>query len=587
MSESSHYFLPPTSAPTMPTAEDEHRAQVTEAMHAVLDDDWSDVAMSYMEQCVDPESLEVWGRPDTSDNVFADMATTLSEPGHYARQWTCQHRSPQARKLIGPNGMLDRGRYRSRAKYTERGAWALGDYLLHIQAPASDRVTFTPIRPDRIYKETAPDDPSRLVVLWHYRRRFIEAAGQYLWCVDKYDIRNAEAPKFHIEVAQDFAGESVTVHSGTDVTSEFLGSYMEKTGRPNLSGEHYPWRDKASEPAIPYAVLSTRDSGRQWNYTARYGSFLATLVISLLSTYTMHAARDASGSFVVFTGIQRPAADARNVNQDRSAPLLRITAGSALFAAEDPDSKAGPKSFDIKPGTNLQALSMYLHQMRAQAAARFGVGGGEAVRNDANPTSASALLITEAKKMEAVRSADELFRAFDFEVLRLCSVVLSMWGVSVPEDGYSVTYYHPAATPAQVREQREQEKYDVEAGYRSQVQIYMERHPGTDRAMAIQKLAEMQADARAVERAIEALEEDPEGGAVVLDPDEYLDTVDELATAAEVIEAASEEGRDLTDEEAASIGAALVEAIALLGGPSDDEEDPDDMPPLSPSAEEE
>lgn len=581
MPSQGHYFLPPTAAPAMPSQEDELRAQVTEAMHAVLDDDWSDVAMSYLEQCVDPESLEVWGRPDTSDNVFADMSTTLSEPGHYGRAWNASHPNRSANKLVAPGGMLDRGRYRSRAKYTERMAWGLGDYLLHIQAPAPDRLTFTPVRPDRIYAESAMDDPSRFVVLWHARLRYIKAIDRRVWCWDQYDILDPKDPKFQVVTAEMVTPEGVEpIAAGTDITAMLFGDYLQRIGADGLSGSNYKWRTKSGEPWIPYPVLRTRDSGRQWNYTARYGSFLATLVISLLSTYTMHAARDASGSFVVFTGIQRPGTDTRNNHSDRSAPMLRITAGSALFAAEDPESKNGPKSFNIAPGTNLQALSMYLHQMRAQAAARFGVGGGEAVRNDANPTSASALLITEAKKMQAVRSADELFRAFDRDVLKTCSVCLRAWGVEVPEDGYSITYYHPPATPAEMREQREQENHDVDKGYRSQVQVYMERNPGTDRAAAIRALAEIQADRVAVERAVAALEsgEEMEDNIIILDVDEYEDTVDELDAAAEVLANAARDGREPDAEEMASVSAAIVEALSLLGGAVDVEDDA----PLSP-----
>jgi hypothetical protein len=583
MNNYTHEFLTRNvGMPPMPTAWDEYRACVVEAMHAVMDNDWADVAAEYMAGNVDEQTMEVWGRPDTSDNVHRDMATALSQPGHYTRQWKVLHPLKRADRVIGPGGVLERGGFLARMPFVEMMAWGLGDYIVHVLATGPDDVSYTPVRPDRVWYRGAPEDPSKPVEFWHVRRRWVGRAERYLWCWDKYDISDPTNPRFAVETAEPFKIGEVEYQAGQDLTLSLFEHYLAKTGATEMVGDAYRWRNKANEPVIPYAILRTVDSGRPWNYHARYGSFLATLVISLVSTYVMHAARDASGSMVLLVDIALPAAEKRNLDERGAPAMARLTAGSMMAVKSAQGATNGGKVVPVGPGTNLQALAMYLHQLKAQAAQRFGVGGGEAIRNDANPTSASALLISEKKKMEATRAADELFRKFDRKVLYLTSAVLRAWGVDVPEDGYSIQYYQPASTPAEMTADREQEQYDVENGYRSKVEIYMDRHPGLDRKGAIQALARIAADRMAVDRAVAEMTAEsttptePSPDVVAMPAEEVDDIIDDIETAQDLLERLADV--DGAPSELSEVASVLAEIGAMMRReeiPGEEESDTD------------
>lgn len=570
--------------PPMPTKYDQVRAEMTAPMVAVLDEDWADVSSRYMQLSVDPEVLAAWGPPDTSDNVFADMATALSQPGHYSREWYARHGSTRATRVVGPNGIMARSGYTSRMAYAERMAWALGDMVVHVESTGPGECSFHPVEPHYVYIEGADHDPSLPVVLWHLRLRYLKSARQHVWCWDQYSVRDPDVPYFRVIVGEDVQnvpdGATPTV-KGSDITGEL---FRDEDGNPQtFDGDDYRWWDSAASrdeergaPLIPYAIMRTVDSGRPWNYTARYGCFKTTLLISIISTYVLHAARDASGSMVVATGVDAPSTTTRRMGDEDSPRQLAMTPGSLVILPERESAKHPPQFKVIGPGVNLQPLDMYLRGVRARAAERFGISGGDAIRNDANPTSASALLITDKQKMRATRAADDLFRRFDQEILRIVSACQRAWGVEVPARGYSITYFDPPPTPAEQKEGRDQADWEVSNGYKSQVQVYMDAHPGTTRADAIRALAQVQKDNRDLARVIDQEGEDRDM-CVPVPVDDYSDAVEELAEAADALEALRSAGDTIRPEDLDTIAESLTEAVDMLAGADDDEaEDSDD-----------
>jgi hypothetical protein len=229
----------------------------------------------------------------------------------------------------------------------------------------------------------------------------------------------------------------------------------------------------------------------------------------------------------------------------------------------------------VGPGANLQPLDLFLRAKRQQAAERFGIGDAAAVQNSSNPMSAQSMLLSHASRREAAEQSEELFRAGDLALLRACSVVLRAHGVNVPEDGYTVQYWRPDAMPQEMAARRDQDEWDVANGYRSKVDVYMDRHPGTSREDAIQALARVQVDQAAIER--ETLSLDSTGPAMVgVDPDDLVDAVGELADAADALEAM--EAGALVDADAIAKAAhAISEAVDLLArGQAPDDEDGED-----------
>lgn len=550
----------------MPTDTDEDRSRILLPMSRVLDEDWSDVAADYMSEFIAEERLASWGPPDTSDNVFADICRQLATPGHYGHRPVFRHRNNSANRLIKPGGLLDQARYASKLQSVEYRAWGLGDMLVHVHAPSSDRLVFRPVQPQNVYVEASDEDPSEPVVIWELRRRYVAAAGGTIWAWDRWSIRPDDI-HYRVVAAHDakYAQDSVGVKSGDDITELLFGETFE--------GDDYSWRTKDGDPALPWAWYRTADSGALWQSTVRYGAFKATLGVAVLSTYVMHAARDASGSTVIVHGLEPPATTARRIGSQDQTRSIHLSPGSMLFLAEREGSK-GVGVTTVGPGANLQPLDLFLRAKRQQAAERFGIGDAAAVANSSNPTSAQSMLLSHATRREAAEQSEELFRAGDMALLRACSVCLRAHGVSVPESGYTVQYWRPDAMPQEMQARREQDEWDVANGYRSTVDVYMDRHPGTSREDAIASLARVKMDQTAITREIQSMEPD-EVAAIGVDPDDLVDSVGELSDAAEALQSMIDAGEIDVDRMAQTVES-ISEAIDLLGRTPDelDEEAP-------------
>jgi hypothetical protein len=492
-----------TTRPEMPTQRDEDRARLLLPMSRVLAEDWSDVAADYMSEFIAEERLATWGPPDTSDNVFADICRQLSTPGHYGHRPTIRHRNNAANRLIKPGGLLDQARYASKLQSVEYHAWGLGDMLVHVHAPRADRLVLRPVQPQNVYVEASEDDPSEPVVIWELRRRYVAAAGGTIWAWDRWSIRPDDV-HFRVVSALDskYTQDSVGVKANEDITELVFGQ--------TFDGDDYRWRLKDGSPALPFAWYRTADSGALWQSTVRYGAFKATLGVAVLSTYVMHAARDASGSTVIVHGLEPPATTAQRIGSQDQTRSIHLSPGSMLFLAEREGSK-GVGVTTVGPGANLQPLDLFLRAKRQQAAERFGIGDASAVANSSNPMSAQSMLLSHATRREAAEQSEELFRAGDLALLRACSVCLRAHGISVPESGYTVQYWRPDAMPQEMSARRDQDEWDVANGYRSTVDVYMDRHPGTSREDAIASLARVRIDESAIAREVAAADVDPLG----------------------------------------------------------------------------
>jgi hypothetical protein len=426
--------------------------------------------------------------------------------------------------------------------------------LVHVHAPSSDKLVVRPVYPFDVYVEPSEEDPSEPVVLWELRRRYVAAAGGTIWAWDRWSIREGDT-YFRVVAAQDgqYDQNAVGVKDGEDITALLFGETFE--------GDDYRWRLEDGSPALPFAWYRTADTGSLWQSTVRYGAFKATLAVAVLSTYVMHAARDASGSTVIVHGLEPPATTSRRIGSEDQTRSIHLSPGAMLFLAEREGSK-GVGVTTVGPGANLQPLDLFLRAKRQQAAERFGIGDAGAVANSSNPTSAQSLLISQATRREAAEQSEELFRAGDLALLRACSVVLRAQGVNVPEDGYTVQYWRPDAMPQEMAARREQDTWDVSNGYRSTVDVYMDRYPGTSREDAIRALAQVQVDQGAIDREIRGMEPE-ELPMIGVDPDDLMDSVEELSAASDALEEMVQSGE--IDREAVALALeSISEAVDLL-----------------------
>jgi len=116
--------------------------------------------------------------------------------------------------------------------------------------------------------------------------------------------------------------------------------------------------------------------------------------------------------------------------------------------------------------------------------------------------------------------------------------------------------------PQEMQARREQDEWDVANGYRSTVDVYMDRHPGTSREDAIASLARVKLDQTAITREIQSMDPD-EVPAIGVDPDDLLDAVGELSDAAEALQSMNRAG-ELDEDEMAKAVESISEAVSLL-----------------------
>ena len=108
----------------------------------------------------------------------------------------------------------------------------------------------------------------------------------------------------------------------------------------------------------------------------------------------------------------------------------------------------------------------------------------------------------------------------------------------------------------------EQDTWDVSNGYRSTVDVYMDRYPGTSREDAIRALAQVQVDQVAIDREIRGMEPE-ELPMIGVDPDDLMDSVEELSAASDALEDMVQSG-EINPEAVALALESISEAVDLL-----------------------
>jgi len=116
--------------------------------------------------------------------------------------------------------------------------------------------------------------------------------------------------------------------------------------------------------------------------------------------------------------------------------------------------------------------------------------------------------------------------------------------------------------PQEMAARREQDTWDVANGYRSTVDVYMDRYPGTSREDAIRALAQVQVDQGAIDREIRGMEPE-ELPMIGVDPDDLMDSVEELSAASDALEDMVQSG-EINPEAVALALESISEAVDLL-----------------------
>ena len=481
--------------PKMPTAHDEARAQVQRLLYALAVDDWREVLEEYVEQMVGPERAASWGPVDTSVNDLADFAGQVG--ALYTRRPTVL--GPEGTdRLVDVEGLLDAAGWWQKAAHVEYMAIAMGDFLVRPSVNERGQIGFRAVAPQNVYAEADPDDPTRPIKLKELRWRFVEELGEALWCWDCYDIRpGREAYRIEAAESRVFARGARRVVEGEDLSAAVLAT----PGAPYepFVGERYPFRRRGGNgfPYIPFVWYRAADTLSLWGHDRRRGPAQGTLNGGLLSTYSLQAARDATGMAVLAWGLEPITGDAQNVGQPNQLRSINLKPGAMMYHRTAEDARqVGVK--EVGPGARLESLKTFTDSYHGRGARRFGLKPSTATRASGNPTSAAALRISDEERREFIAGLTPLFRRAD---QRLIGIVASLWNQNVgkgeiifAESGYSVVYAPIPKTPDEKEAEREEVAYLRGNGMLSKVQAFQRFHPGATREAALEALAQVARD---------------------------------------------------------------------------------------------
>lgn len=552
--------IPPR--PKFPTEADEARVQLVEGMYAVMMDDWDDIAQDWIDRHIGEERAQTWGPPDTSMNDMLDYATQASTPGLYGQQPI----------ILGPDGsdrlleIIDSAGVWTKQQHVQIMSVGMGDYLVRPQVDASGLISVRTVSPHRVYAVPHADDPTRPVAVWELRLRQLGANGPYVWTWDQYDIQTRGEESYRIvaasEVEADTDADREPIAIGADLTAKFLPDAPEG----GYNGDAYPFRYRSTFPFIPFVWYRSEDVSQMWAYSMRKGGYLGALMTMLTATYTGQAARDATGSAVIVGNLYPLGGSVDNVGQMDQVLTLNVKPGAILYHETKPNG-GSPFVKEIGPGANLQTLLQYAQAVSSRNAGRFGLAPSEVTKRSANPSSAAALAIMDEKRREFSKRIEPLYRRSDLKLIRMFAAMYNAArGTQYPERGYSIVYQQPPPSPAQREADREQQKHDLELGQTSELQIYIDSHPGISRDEAIRQLARVRADRALIDAEAQRMVDLDRLGDDITD-DQIREALEEVMEARDVLTDMAESSPD-----AARALDGLDEAIGLLASLESGEE---------------
>lgn len=482
----------------MPTPADVRRTTLILARQSLLDDDCEDVAREYLVAKAGDEKAAILGIPDTSANPIASAGRQLSTPGLYGTAPKIRHADPAAGPLfeqVALSGWL------TRMQHTQLMAWALGEWFLRFDIPRDvGHVTVRAVSPVDVYVESNPDLPDVPVVLWERRCRY-GPDGKWAWFWDRYD-RGERSP--------DGTGwrrppsyNVVAAIAKDGVREDFSAYFLPGAPPGGFVGDAYPFM-LDGVAFLPWATYRAIDTGRKWNHDANRGITKGSLNAMMLWTYASYAALGATGRVVLAINCEFGASVQQAPNdqsQTARVKTIPLTPGSILQGRSLEGTQ--PMIQEVGPGADLDKLADYAQGYELSQYVRAGLNPADVTRTAANPTSGSALAISDKGRREYADRVRPLFERVDQQALTIIAKLMRITGMGQPPlTGYTIEYHAIPETPGEQAARREARDADMAAGRLSPIDAYMDDHPGLSREAAQAALVQIAVEKARLDRAI-------------------------------------------------------------------------------------
>lgn len=480
------------------------RAEYQEARVQILDEDHEEVVHDWMEGIVLPEVLEHWGPPDIANNPLSAYANQLTTPGRYWSRPVALHAEApgEAEGLIGARGLMVRSGYWTAMQRQEFLAVGMGDAFFHVSISPRKTLVFRPVENHNLVLAFDSNEPNRIIGLRERWLHWVVQEKQWRWVWRVYDISDPEHPSYRILDATRTDEESGRPE---DVSGLLLerpdGTYGPLEGADYLDA----YSDEEGAPYIPY-VRHRSANVPGWNLWELRGLHRASLRLATYATYVGRSALDATAPSGILHDVQvgadtRPSEGVHPASAGAPVRQIGITPGMIIMG-----TVTGEKPGYIALGTSeaLPALFAFMKGYSADLLRSRGLGGADAQKMAANPTSGTALHISDKQRREFSEKVDPLFREADLSAIRMAALMCNRWlGASFPTSGYAIVYKRPPPSPQEDAADRDRQAWELEHRFRSHVDVIVERNPGITREDALALAARVRAEEAEIQRLTE------------------------------------------------------------------------------------
>ncbi len=499
----------PAAHTVFPPSEQE-RVQQLAKRWAVLREEHEDLAKEHMANYVDKDRLSRWGPPDLARNPVVKVCRGMSTPGAYGITPTLKGEDAEALKAHA-DALWALKQDMQFIAYGLGSAWVRIDYAEDLQ-----RVVYETVRPQDIWCEPHPSDPTEPISLYHLDVRLVpDGSGKlvrkYVWQV--WSIKG-EQPTCTLKVAKPNGelGDDVTL-----VLSEALRNKIAS----------WPWRYPTGSPLagqafLPFERHVSREDGTMFAWQAGRSAFVATMNSAMLATYALKSARDCTGKAHLIAGVRLPAAIAPDASGGGGVRNLQLEAGE-ITVGEVIEGQT-PWHVEIGGGEHLADLQLFNQSYLADVVSDLGLPQqADATRAGSNPVSGVSMYLSQgAKRAEQLRQ-EPFCRRADLRTLPKVAALVGLSG------RVSISYYRIELAPEERRAEREERAERRKAGTLSIVDIYLEENPGVERDAAMVELARIATEEAEVKRAAAAADgapvAEPASGVVLAEASAVVDQV--------------------------------------------------------------
>jgi hypothetical protein len=248
----------------------------------------------------------------------------------------------------------------------------------------------------------------------------------------------------------------------------------------------YPYVKSDGTAFLPYSMYHAQETGSLWNTYDTQGLYEGTLNLALKYTNLAHAELKASWAQRYIVGAQVAGVGVTgSTNPTKRAAV--ITDPSTALMLEPTDDSIQPQIGQWSSPADLDKMVSAITMYARGLASHLGLNAADVTRTSGDPRSGYALAVNRDSQRTLQRRFAPVFGRADVRTITIVAVLLNRWHegegtpgwVSLPEDGWTITYRGIPLSADEKAALREDHRERVAAGTLDIVTAYREQNPGT------------------------------------------------------------------------------------------------------------